>query len=137
MCPYRIKERVRALRLLRSVASGMLLMWDRGLHSYAMVQSTVDKGCDYLGRIPANVKFLPELPLEDSSYLSWIYPSGKLRKKGLKPIQIRVIEYTVEQKEKPEEQLTYRLITSLLDIVKFPAELLARVYSTSRCYEVQ
>jgi hypothetical protein len=112
-------------------------MWDRGLHSYAMVQSTVDKGCDYLGRIPANVKFLPELPLEDSSYLSWIYPSGKLRKKGLKPIQIRVIEYTVEQKEKPEEQLTYRLITSLLDIVKFPAELLARVYSTSRCYEVQ
>jgi hypothetical protein len=68
-------------------------MWDRGLHSYAMVQATVDKGCDYLGRIPANVKFLAELPLEDSSYLSWIYPSGKLRKKGLKPIQVRVIEY--------------------------------------------
>lgn len=46
MCAYRIKERVRALRLLRSVTSGMLLMWDRGLHSYAMVQATVDKGCE-------------------------------------------------------------------------------------------
>ncbi len=128
MCPYRIGERVRALRLLRSVTSGMLLMWDRGLHSYAMVQSTVDQGCDYLGRIPANVKFLAELPLEDNSYLSWIYPSGKLRKKGLKPIPLRVIEYTIEHPEKPEEQLTYRLITSLLDIAKFLAEVLAREY---------
>jgi hypothetical protein len=128
MCPYRMGERVRALKLLRSVTSGMLLMWDRGLHSYAMVQATVDKGCDYLGRIPANVKFQAEIPLEDSSYLSWIYPSGKLRKKGLKPIQVRVIEYTIEQKEKPEEQLTYRLITNLLDLEKFPAELLAREY---------
>ena len=58
MCPYRMGERVRALRLLRSVTSEMLLMWDRGLHSYAMVEATVAKGCDYLGRIPANVKFL-------------------------------------------------------------------------------
>jgi len=40
MCPYRMGERVRAL-LLRSVAQGMLLMWDRGLHSYAMVQATL------------------------------------------------------------------------------------------------
>jgi len=31
MCPYRIGERVR--KLLRSVRPGMLLMWDRGLHS--------------------------------------------------------------------------------------------------------
>ena len=28
MCPYRMGERVRALKLLRSVTSGMLLMWD-------------------------------------------------------------------------------------------------------------
>lgn len=66
--PYRIGERVRALRLLRSVTSEMLLMWDRGLHSYTMVQTAVSKGCDYLGRIPANVKFLVEEPLADGSY---------------------------------------------------------------------
>jgi hypothetical protein len=51
-------ERVRALRLLRSVTKEMLWMWDRGLHSYAMVSATVSKGCDYLGRIPSNVKLL-------------------------------------------------------------------------------
>lgn len=128
MCPYRMGERVRALKLLRLVTAGMLLMWDRGLHSYAMVQATVSQGCDYLGRIPANVKFLASQPLEDGSYLSWIYPSGKLRKKGCQPIRLRVIEYTIEHPEKPQEQLTYRLITSLLDIEQFPAELLAREY---------
>ena len=128
MCPYRIGERVRALKLLRAVKPGMLLMWDRGLHSYAMVQATVATGCDYLGRIPANVKFLVEEPLADGSYLSWIYPPAKLRRKGCQPIQVRVIEYTVEHPDKQGEQLTYRLITSLLDIALFPAQLLAGEY---------
>jgi hypothetical protein len=32
LSPYRIGERVRAIKLLRSVESGMLLTWDRGLH---------------------------------------------------------------------------------------------------------
>jgi hypothetical protein len=128
MCPYRMGERVRALKLLRSVQSGMLLMWDRGLHSFEMVQTTVSKGCDYLGRIPANVKFVAEKPLADGSYLSWIYPSGKLQKKGCQPIMVRVIEYTIEYPENPTKQLTYRLIISLLDIEKFPAELLAKEY---------
>lgn len=128
MCPYRMGERVRALKLLRSVSSGMLLMWDRGLHSYAMVQATVAKGCDYLGRIPANVKFLAEQPLTDGSYLSWIHPSSKLRKKGCQPILLRIIEYIIDNPNNPQEQVTYRLITSLLDIDKFPAQLLAMEY---------
>jgi hypothetical protein len=96
-----------------------------------MVQATASKGCDYLGTIPANVKFLAEQALEDGSYLSYIHPSGKLRKKGCQPILLRVIEYTIEHPENPNEQLTYRLITSLLDIEKFPAELLAREYHDS------
>lgn len=40
-------------------------------------------------------------------------------------------EYTIEHPGKPQEQLTYRLITSLLDIEQFPAELLAREYQDS------
>jgi len=46
MCPDRRGERVRALKLLRSVHSGMLLMWDRGLHSYEMIEATVSQGCE-------------------------------------------------------------------------------------------
>ena len=89
MCPYRIGERVRAKKLLRSVTQGMLLMWDRGLHSYAMVNATLAQSSDYLGRIPANVKFEVEKVLDDGSYLSWINPDGKSKKKGGTKIQVR------------------------------------------------
>jgi hypothetical protein len=128
ICPYKMGERVRALRLLRSVTEEMLLMWDRGLHSYAMVSATLSKGSNYLGRIPSNVKFLNETQLEDGSYLSFINPPGKFRKKGFKPIQIRVIEYRIENLNDPTAEIKYRLITSLLDSQKFPAKLLAAEY---------
>jgi len=55
ICPYRMGERVRAKKLLRSVTEGMQLKWDRGLHSYAMVYLTLQQKCQYLGRIPSNV----------------------------------------------------------------------------------
>ena len=70
----------------------MLLMWDRGLHSYAMLNATLAQGCDYLGRIPALVKFEVEKVLDDGPYLSLIYPDGKSKKKGSTKIQVRVIE---------------------------------------------
>lgn len=125
ICPYRIGERARAKKLLRSVTQGMLLMWDRGLHSYAMVQATLATGCDYLGRVPANVKFSVEQVLDDGSYRSWIYPDSKSKKKGSTKICVRVIEYSIAT---DSGQQTYRLITSLLDIALFPALLLATEY---------
>ncbi|MCW5318216.1 IS4 family transposase [Nostoc sp. KVJ3] len=125
MCPYRIGERVRALKLLRSCGQGMLLMWDRGLHSYRMVHATKNRGCQYLGRVPKNVKFPVEKVLEDGSYLSWIAPDRKSKNKGGTQIQVRVIEYTIDS---DDGQKTYRLITSLMDIAVFPALLLANEY---------
>ena len=132
MCPYCIGERVRVKRLLRSVTNGMLLMWDRGLHSYTMVRATLAQQCDYLGRIPKNVKFPVEKVLDDGSYLSWIAPDGKSRKKGATKIMVRVIEYTIDT---DGEAQIYRLITSLSDIALFPALLLATEYH--RRWEVE
>ena len=118
-------ERVRAKKLLRTVTVGMLLMWDRGLHSYGMVNATLAQGCQYLGRVPANVKFEVEKVLDDGSYLSWIAPDQKSKKKGGRRIQVRVIEYTIDLDSEPQ---TYRLITSLIDITLFPALLLCAEY---------
>jgi hypothetical protein len=132
MCPYRMGERVRVKKLLRSVTQGMLLMWDRGLHSYAMVRTTLAQKCDYLGRVPKNVKFPVEKVLDDGSYLSWIAPDSKSKKKGGTKIGVRVIEYTIDTDGEPQ---TYRLITSLTDIVLFPAILLATEYH--RRWEVE
>ncbi|MDV2990441.1 MAG: hypothetical protein N4J56_003946 [Chroococcidiopsis sp. SAG 2025] len=39
-----------------------------------------------------------------------------------------MIEYTIGNTDNPEEQLRYRLITSLLELEKFPAQLLAIEY---------
>jgi hypothetical protein len=125
LCPYRIGERVRAIKLLRSVSESMLLMWDRGFHSYQMVSCTLTQKCQYLGRVPANVKFPAHQVLDDGSYLSWINPDRKSRKKGLSKIPVRVIEYTIETNG---DLQTYRLITSLMDLTLFPALLLAQQY---------
>ena len=63
--------------------------------------------------------------LEDGSYLWWINPDGKSKKKGSTKIKVRVIEYTIKTEGEPE---IYRLITSLTDITLFPALLLATEY---------
>jgi Insertion element 4 transposase N-terminal/Transposase DDE domain len=125
ICPYRMGERARAIKLLRCVTTGMLLMWDRGLHSYKMVATTIGRGCHLLGRLPANVKFEVVEQLADGSYLSWIAPDGKSKHKGYQRIQVRIIEYTIES---DDQQLVYRLITDLFDLAMYPALLLASEY---------
>jgi hypothetical protein len=50
---------------------------------------------------------------------------GKSRKKGATRIPVRIIEYTIEENGTPK---TYRLITNLMDIAKFPALMLAQEY---------
>jgi hypothetical protein len=125
LSPYRIGERIRARKLLRSVEKGMLLMWDRGLHSFKMVKESLDQECHILGRVPAHVKFEVVKTLPDGSYLSWLAPDRKSKKKGAKRIPVRVIEYVIE--EKGVEQV-YRLITDLVDLALFPALLLAAEY---------
>jgi hypothetical protein len=58
LSPYWMGERARALKLMRSVGPGMLLMWDKGLHSFKMVKATQDRGSHFLARVPKE-----EIPL--------------------------------------------------------------------------
>lgn len=125
LCPYRMGERVRALRLLAAVEEGMLVMWDRGLHSFKMVHATLNRQAHFLGRVPANVKFEVLESLPDGSYMSWIAPDRKSKQRGATRIRVRVIEYTIEEET---AQQTYRLITDLVDIALFPALFLAQEY---------
>jgi hypothetical protein len=48
-----------------------LLMWDRGLHSFKMVNAAIKQKSHFLGRVPANVKFEFVKNLDDGSYLSF------------------------------------------------------------------
>ena len=68
-----------------------------------MVKATLSQKCHYLGRLPKNIKFPVETVLEDGSYLSWIAPDAKSKKKGGTKIIVRVIEYTIDTDDQPQK----------------------------------
>jgi len=126
--PYHTNEQKGARRLLRSVEAGMLVMWDRGLHSFDMVQQTLQRQAHFLGRVPATVDLKPVCTLPDSSYLAFLRPSDYARRKRGERILVRVIEYTLDDPALPGYGERHVLITSLLDEKTAPALTLARAY---------
>lgn len=126
--PYRAGEAPAARRLLRSVGPGMLVMWDRGLHSYEMLRRTRDQGAECLGRVGKAIVLAPEELLRDGSFLAVVFPSSAHRRRRQAGLPVRVIEYTLDDPAHPGRQERYRLITSLLDPAPYPAATLAAEY---------
>lgn len=125
--PFRGGEAPAGRHLLRSVGPGLLVLWDRGFHGYAMVRGTLDRGAHFLGRTKANVVLPPTEPLPDGSYLSGLYPSPTARRRHQDGTVVRVVEYVLDTAAGPGTE-RYRLVTSLLDHRAFPADVLARTY---------
>jgi len=125
--PFGTGEVPTALRLLRSIGPGMLLLWDRGFHSYEMVRVTLAQQAQFLGRTKKNIVLRPTEILTDGSFLAQIYPSPTARRRDEEGIEVRVIEYALDTPAGPGQE-KYRLITSLLDERAFPAEQLAATY---------
>jgi hypothetical protein len=125
--PFGTGEVPTALRLLRSVRPGMLLLWDRGFHSYEMVRVTRAQQAQFLGRTKKNIVLRPTEILADGSFLARIYPAPEARRRNEHGIELRVIEYALDTPAGPGQE-KYRLITSLLDERTFPAEHLAATY---------
>jgi hypothetical protein len=125
--PFRGGEAPAARHLLRSVGPGVLLLWDRGFHGYELVQRTLARGADFLGRTKTNVVLPPEADLPDGSYLSTLYPSRTARRRREHGLAVRVVEYALDTPAGPGRE-RYRLLTSLLDPAAFPAPILAATY---------
>ena len=125
--PFGCAEQPAGLRLLRSVGPGLLLLWDRGFHSYEMVRGTSARNAHFVGRTKSNVILEPTELLSDGSFLAQIYATPKARRHRVGGIEVRVVEYVLDTDAAPGQQV-YRLITSLLDEQMFPAQLLASTY---------
>jgi hypothetical protein len=119
--PERTSERVGGLRLLRSVTTGMLVMWDRGFHDYDMLVQARQRGAHVLARLPAHVKPTRVRPLSDGSYLAYLHPSDYQRRKKGERLLVRVIEYTITDPNLPGWGETHRLVTTLLDPEVYPS----------------
>jgi len=118
--PAKTSERVGAFRLLRSVQTGMLVMWDRGLHDYEMFAQVRKRDAHVLSRLPAHVKPQVVRPLADGSYLAYLQPRDLKRRKQGERILVRVIEYTITDPNLPGYDETHRLVTTLLDPEAYP-----------------
>lgn len=123
---YRQSEWEIAEPLLRSLTPDMLCMADRGFVGYAHWQAGLKTGAQLLWRMPKSLILPVEKLLDDGSYLSKFYPNERDRRERINGIDIRVIEYSLPQV--PASEPMYRLVTTLLNEKRAPAEELARVY---------
>jgi IS4 transposase len=64
--------------------------------------------------------------LSDGSYLSAIYPSEKNARHKTKGVRVRVIDYQLHGI--PDAEPIYRLVTTILNPLRAPAEELAALY---------
>jgi hypothetical protein len=126
--PRKSSERTGGLRLLRSVGPGMLVMWDRGFHSFSMVTRTLEQGAHCLGRLPAQAH--PQLVsrLADGSSLVSLFPSEYRERQAGAQTLVRLVEYTLTDPHLDGYGQPYRLITSLLDPELAPALEIACAY---------
>jgi hypothetical protein len=126
--PIHSGEKTLGKRLVRSLAAGMLVMWDCGFHSFDLVQKAMATGAEVLSRLPANVRVHVIRRLADgSSLIDLVQHDHKGRPQG-EALRLRLIEYTVSDPALPGYGERRRLITSLLDEQLYPAIELARLY---------
>jgi hypothetical protein len=114
-----------ARRLLRSVDRAMLVLYDRGLHSCALVLAVRARGAHALGRLAANVR--PEVlsALADGTLLVRLRPWP--RRSGA-PVLARLVRYTLEDPARPGHRVEHRLVTTLLNPARAPALDLVMAY---------
>lgn len=119
--PYRTGERPLAARLLRSITPDMLVLWDSGLHSAAMIANVRARGAHVLGRVSSSVG-LPILQrLADGSYLSRITDTTARPRRAARSPVVRVIASTLTDPARPGWGERHRLVTTLLDPWEAPA----------------
>lgn len=105
---------------------GMLCLADRYFFRFELWNQARNGGAALLWRVKKNQKLPVEERLKDGSYLSCIYPSQKDQYHRSNGVPVRVIEYQLEGV--PGAEPIYRLLSTILDPDKAPAEELAALY---------
>ena len=123
---YNTSELALSKTVLPNLCKGMLCLADRGFFGFEMWKQASATGADLLWRVKKNARLPCEKRLPDGSYLSRIYPSEKGQRSGHKGVVVRVVEYRLEGVEGAEP--LYRLVTTILDHERAPAEELAAIY---------
>jgi Insertion element 4 transposase N-terminal/Transposase DDE domain len=115
-------------QLLDDLGPGMLLIWDRGFFSSALISAVVRRGAHLLARVKSNTVLRPIRRLVDGSYLAKIYPGEADRRRDTRGLLVRVVEYTHDDPNRPGAGARHRLITDLTNPGDLPAHEAPLVY---------
>lgn len=119
-------ETTLAGELLDRLSPGVVLMADRGFYGFDLWRRATQSGADLLWRIRKNVKPRHVSTLADGTWLADISPSSGPGWRKVPPLRVRVIDYDISTGQDTSEK--YRLLTTLIDPEKAPADELAAAY---------
>jgi hypothetical protein len=126
--PCHTSEHRAVRRLVRALTPDMLVMYDRGLHSFELVAAIRRRGAQVLGRLPASVQPEVVTRLADGSQVVRLRPSDPAQRAAGIGQVLRLIEYTLDDPALPGYGERHRLVTSLLNPATAPAVDLACAY---------
>jgi hypothetical protein len=115
--------------LFKTLEPGMLCLCDRYFFGFDLWNEVAQTGADLLWRIKKNSTLRPEAKLSDGSYLARVFPSTPSERKNHPGIPVRVIDYQLDDPGRPHAEPLYRLVTTILDPDRAPAEDLAALYA--------
>lgn len=117
-----------AAALLKRVPPGSLVTWDRLYYSVRLLERAVGLGVHILGRVGSLPVFKEREPLDDGSCLATIGPQRQGLRRQAGKVRVRLIEYTIDDPNRPGHGERHRLVTTLLDHRMHPARELIALY---------
>lgn len=123
---YDSHEQTLARRVITHLRKGMLCLADRNFYGLDLWQQAQAQGADLLWRMKSSASLPCIQRLHDGSYISKVYPSWRDRRHDENGQRVRVIEYELQGVQGSEPM--YRVMTTILDPDKAPAQELAALY---------
>lgn len=115
-------------RLVRGLTKGMLVLWDREFHSFALLAATRACHAHLLGRLPAGAHPTVLRILADGTQLVRVEPTDPHQRQQGRHLLLRLIRYTLDDPARPGHAVEHRLVTSLLNPRFAPAQTLVEAY---------
>jgi hypothetical protein len=114
-------------QLWDSIPNDALLIEDRGFFSFASWKKLHEKH-NLLVRIQKSMVFTPIKVFDDGSFLGKVYRSNWYRENDCDGIQVRIIEYKLDDPQRTGHDEVHRLMTNLLNPQEYPASELIIEY---------
>ena len=125
--PCRTSEIEMARELAGRLEPGMLVLADRGLYGFKLWSQAAGTGADLLWRVKTTLRPRHVETLPDGSWLARIVATSGLNRASTPPLNVRVVDYTIDDgRDNPEQ---YRLLTTILDPDQASATELASAYA--------